>query len=70
MRRRDEARRRQAVAFRADFEGAVPAPDERYWRGPVYEAYDGAEWTQVVMVTGFAWLGWSEAHRFRALPPG
>ncbi|MEF2278796.1 transglutaminaseTgpA domain-containing protein [Deinococcus sp. YIM 134068] len=36
-----------AVAFRADFGGAVPAPAERYWRGPVYEAYDGAEWTQV-----------------------
>lgn len=36
----------RAVAFRADFVGAVPAPDERYWRGPVYEAYDGQRWTQ------------------------
>ncbi|WP_343216545.1 transglutaminaseTgpA domain-containing protein [Deinococcus aestuarii] len=37
----------RAVAFRADFGGALPPPDERYWRGPVYEAYDGVNWTQV-----------------------
>lgn len=36
-----------AVAFRADFRGALPAPDQRYWRGPVYEAYDGRTWRQV-----------------------
>ncbi|ACO46597.1 transglutaminaseTgpA domain-containing protein [Deinococcus deserti] len=35
------------VAFRADFQGAVPAPEHRYWRGPVFEAYDGVTWTQV-----------------------
>jgi transglutaminase-like putative cysteine protease/uncharacterized protein (DUF58 family) len=37
----------RAVAFRADFTGAPPPPDERYWRGPVYEAYDGQSWKQV-----------------------
>ncbi|EYB68458.1 transglutaminase [Deinococcus phoenicis] len=37
----------RAVAFRADFAGALPAPAERYWRGPVYEAYDGVRWNQV-----------------------
>ncbi|WP_415831175.1 transglutaminaseTgpA domain-containing protein, partial [Deinococcus frigens] len=37
----------RAVAFRADFMGALPSPDERYWRGPVYEAYDGQSWRQV-----------------------
>lgn len=37
----------RAVAFRADFTGALPSPDERYWRGPVYEAYDGQSWKQV-----------------------
>lgn len=36
-----------AVAFRADFTGALPPPEERYWRGPVYEAYDGQRWQQV-----------------------
>ncbi len=36
----------RAVAFRADFAGALPAPAERYWRGPVYERYDGEAWTQ------------------------
>lgn len=36
-----------AVAFRADFGGGpIPAPAERYWRGPVYENYDGVKWTQ------------------------
>ncbi|ABF46088.1 transglutaminase-like protein [Deinococcus geothermalis DSM 11300] len=45
----------RAVAFRADFTGPLPAPEERYWRGPVYEAYDGLRWTQV---------------RVRGLPPG
>ncbi|MFK7604067.1 transglutaminaseTgpA domain-containing protein [Deinococcus sp. SM5_A1] len=37
----------RAVAFRADFTGALPPPDQRYWRGPVYEAYDGQSWKQV-----------------------
>ncbi|GGO18521.1 transglutaminaseTgpA domain-containing protein [Deinococcus humi] len=37
----------RAVAFRADFTGELPSPDERYWRGPVYEAYDGQSWKQV-----------------------
>ncbi|CAM3292123.1 Transglutaminase-like domain-containing protein [Deinococcus saxicola] len=37
----------RAVAFRADFRGALPSPDQRYWRGPVYEAYDGQSWKQV-----------------------
>lgn len=36
-----------AVAFRADFRGAVPPPAERYWRGPVLEAFDGLKWQQV-----------------------
>ena len=33
-----------AVAFRVEFQGRVPAPAERYWRGPVFEATDGVEW--------------------------
>ncbi|GHG03652.1 transglutaminase [Deinococcus piscis] len=36
-----------AVAFRATFEGTVPPQEELYWRGPVYEAYDGLEWNVV-----------------------
>lgn len=36
-----------SVAFRADFTGRLPKPNERYWRGPVYEGYDGVRWTQV-----------------------
>ena len=34
-----------AVAFRVDFEGAVPPPWLRYWRGPVLSRFDGREWT-------------------------
>ena len=34
-----------AVAFRVDFDGAVPPKRERYWRGPVLAHFDGREWT-------------------------
>ena len=33
-----------AVAFRVDFDGAVPPPAQRYWRGPVMSRFDGREW--------------------------
>jgi transglutaminase-like putative cysteine protease len=32
------------VAFRVDFEGPVPPPSQRYWRGPVLSRFDGREW--------------------------
>lgn len=35
-----------AVAFRVDFEGEAPPNPELYWRGPVYEDYDGVRWKQ------------------------
>lgn len=35
-----------AVAFRVEFEGAPPAPNLLYWRGPVFEAFDGNTWRQ------------------------
>lgn len=34
-----------AVAFRVEFEGAVPAPHERYWRGPILPQFDGRTWS-------------------------
>ena len=34
-----------AVAFRVKFEGAVPPPTERYWRGLVLTTFDGRAWT-------------------------
>lgn len=33
-----------AVAFRVRFHGATPAPEERYWRGPVLHEFDGRSW--------------------------
>ncbi|PYE56489.1 transglutaminase TgpA family protein [Deinococcus yavapaiensis] len=45
-----------AVAFRADFEGAIPPQNELYWRGPVFDDFDGRRWvrsrTYVTGVTG------------------
>ncbi len=32
------------IAFRVRFEGAVPPPEERYWRGPVLHDTDGHTW--------------------------
>jgi transglutaminase-like putative cysteine protease len=34
-----------AIAFRAEFEGASPAPHLRYWRGPVLWDFDGRTWS-------------------------
>ncbi|MGH8271168.1 MAG: transglutaminase TgpA family protein [Gammaproteobacteria bacterium] len=33
-----------AIAFRVRFEGTVPPPNQRYFRGPVFERYDGSRW--------------------------
>jgi len=32
------------MAFRVRFAGKPPPPDERYWRGPVLDEFDGATW--------------------------
>ncbi|MFT3733828.1 MAG: DUF3488 and transglutaminase-like domain-containing protein [Rhodocyclaceae bacterium] len=37
------------IAFRAAFRDKIPAPAERYWRGPVLTHYDGAEWLPQAM---------------------
>jgi protein-glutamine gamma-glutamyltransferase len=39
------------VAFRVDFRDTVPAPAARYWRGPVFDSFDGRSWEE-----GFATL--------------
>lgn len=31
-------------AFRVRFEGPLPPPEQRYWRGPVLNAFDGFTW--------------------------
>ena len=33
-----------AVAFRVEFDGNLPAPSELYWRGPVLTDFDGRNW--------------------------
>jgi transglutaminase-like putative cysteine protease len=32
------------IAFRVQFSGPAPAPQERYWRGPVLHDFDGYTW--------------------------
>ncbi|MBS1210041.1 MAG: hypothetical protein H6R19_2439 [Proteobacteria bacterium] len=32
------------IAFRAEFEGTLPPPAQRYWRGPVLTEFDGRTW--------------------------
>lgn len=32
------------LAFRAEFTGTVPEPQERYWRALVFEDFDGSSW--------------------------
>ncbi len=34
------------VAFRVTFQGPVPPPRQRYWRGPVLHQFDGATWRE------------------------
>lgn len=34
----------EAVAFRVQFDGEIPPPELRYWRGPVFEMTDGRRW--------------------------
>lgn len=40
-----ELSRSDEVAFRVEFEGAIPPVDQRYWRGPVMNHFDGRKWT-------------------------
>lgn len=41
-----------ALAFRVEFEGAVPPPAERYWRGLTYSWFDGRRWSQAQPARG------------------
>lgn len=34
------------IAFRVAFEGAIPPPQQRYWRGPVFHQFDGVSWRE------------------------
>lgn len=36
--------RNNAIAFRAKFEGRIPAPEHLYWRGLVFWQFDGRAW--------------------------
>ena len=36
-----------AIAFRVKFDGPMPPPSQRYWRGPVLWLTDGVTWTEL-----------------------
>lgn len=42
------------VAFRVEFDGPAPAPNQLYWRGPVLSEFDGRNWktSKTMMETG------------------
>ncbi|MDP6436384.1 MAG: DUF3488 and transglutaminase-like domain-containing protein [Gammaproteobacteria bacterium] len=40
-----ELGRSDAIAFRVRFDGTVPEPAERYWRGPVFGYFNGRSWS-------------------------
>ncbi|HYG07022.1 MAG TPA: DUF3488 and transglutaminase-like domain-containing protein [Stenotrophomonas sp.] len=48
-------------ALRAQFFGAVPPPEQRYWRGPVLWDFDGRDWTSPQ---------WHAASAMPAVQPG
>ncbi|MCF8111302.1 MAG: DUF3488 and transglutaminase-like domain-containing protein [Desulfobacteraceae bacterium] len=35
------------IAFRAEFEGPLPPPNQRYWRGIVFTDFDGKTWRRL-----------------------
>lgn len=39
------------VVFRVRFPGEVPEPQQRYWRGPVFDSFDGRGWESSPMAT-------------------
>lgn len=39
--------RSSALAFRAEFQGAIPPQRERYWRATVFDRFDGRTWYAV-----------------------
>jgi len=43
--------RSSEVAFRVEFNGTPPPPDERYWRGPVLSQFDGFRWSPIINTT-------------------
>lgn len=55
------------VAFRAHFEGTLPPPEQRYWRGPVLHEFDGYTWRRsglsLMPLQPLRYLG--EGYRYR-----
>ncbi|WP_226665001.1 DUF3488 and DUF4129 domain-containing transglutaminase family protein [Microbulbifer aggregans] len=41
-------------ALRIAFDGAVPPPEQRYWRGLVYTHFDGRRWSEPGVSDGFS----------------
>ena len=42
----DQIVQSDAIALRASFVGAIPPPEQRYWRGPVFWHTNGKVWTE------------------------
>ena len=44
--------RNNAIAFRVEFKGPKPAPEQLYWRGLVFSYFDGNSWKHVPRFSG------------------
>lgn len=40
-----------AVAFRVEFDGQIPPPQQLYWRGPIFWVFDGRSWKPGIQST-------------------
>lgn len=57
----------EAIAFRAAFDGPLPPPEERYWRGPVLSEFDGRSWRETRFTTAAQppYVAAGPAYRYR-----
>jgi len=50
-------------ALRISFDGAVPPPEQRYWRGLVYTHFDGRRWSEPDAADGYPRWGRGRSNR-------
>ena len=50
-------------ALRISFDGAVPPPEQRYWRGLVYTHFDGRRWSEPGAADGYPRWGRGRSNR-------
>lgn len=49
-----------AIAFQVNFDAVIPSENQRYWRGIVYDHYDGQRWTRAEPVSAAQAVQWPQ----------